>query len=262
MKIFTIFLSNGPFQKQPVTTLLQPFRKRHRGMATTQHLPFDPYKILSIPRTANSAEVKKAYYAHVFDLHPDRPIPPNCNKEEVLAKRKEQFLKVVAAYEIIQKGGFKSSSSFSSPSNRSSSNNYYSNTQTDWTSSSSSSYSNSFYYSNPNYDQYHQRSNGFYETRIFGDKNARLFFILTAIIFLSTLSQAIRLRSWSAEMRLRKERNVRNYYEEVKGKAKMRHDPLGISNWEEGMENENFPHYETETRLFEEASKIANNTDR
>ncbi|KAJ3016103.1 DnaJ sub A member 3, mitochondrial [Thoreauomyces humboldtii] len=84
-----------------------------REVSTTQH--FCPYTALNVPRSATRADVKKAYYKMVFDLHPDRvPISPSSTTSPSPTSKsrrspaspantaeQERFLRVVRAYEIL-----------------------------------------------------------------------------------------------------------------------------------------------------------------
>ncbi|TPX37713.1 hypothetical protein SmJEL517_g00514 [Synchytrium microbalum] len=69
-----------------------------RGFAT-----FDPYSALHCPPDATSDTIKRSYFKLVFDLHPDRQGVVDTRKPETATEKlkKEQFLRVVKAYEIL-----------------------------------------------------------------------------------------------------------------------------------------------------------------
>ncbi|KAI8820368.1 uncharacterized protein EV422DRAFT_567798 [Fimicolochytrium jonesii] len=101
------FLYPPPFT-HPLHTTAHP-----RATSST----FCPYQTLHIPASATRAQIKKAYYKTVFELHPDRlavagtagtsstdPTAPR-TKARVSARaetnEKEEFLRAVRAYEIL-----------------------------------------------------------------------------------------------------------------------------------------------------------------
>ncbi|KAI9100490.1 hypothetical protein DFS34DRAFT_562923, partial [Phlyctochytrium arcticum] len=77
------------------------------------------YKTLGLSKDAASSQIKKAYYKHVFDLHPDRQVGATLDSETPTSssrsssrpstsqrgrspQQSEQFLRVVRAYEILR----------------------------------------------------------------------------------------------------------------------------------------------------------------
>ncbi|KAI8999488.1 hypothetical protein BC832DRAFT_213598 [Gaertneriomyces semiglobifer] len=69
---------------------------------------FCPFEALNVPKNASQAQIKKAYYKMVFDLHPDRQVAatldPKSGRQHDKSmdhSQKERFLRVVKAYEIL-----------------------------------------------------------------------------------------------------------------------------------------------------------------
>ncbi|TPX47695.1 hypothetical protein SeLEV6574_g02510 [Synchytrium endobioticum] len=75
---------------------INPLKSRGctRHFSSAQH--FDPYQILQVAKDADTSTIKKSYLKLVFDLHPDRQNITGGHKEQ-----KEQFLRVVKSYEIL-----------------------------------------------------------------------------------------------------------------------------------------------------------------
>jgi DnaJ-class molecular chaperone len=64
-----------------------------RYFSTKINTNIDYYKILKIPKTATSDEIKQSYYKLAKQLHPDLQIPGTVTTE--------QFKQVTSAYDIL-----------------------------------------------------------------------------------------------------------------------------------------------------------------
>ncbi|KAI8910762.1 hypothetical protein BC831DRAFT_492698 [Entophlyctis helioformis] len=74
---------------------------------------FCPYEVLGLSKSCSAADIKKAYKAKVFDLHPDRAMAANLQGNTAATNsssssssnandpNREEFLRVVRAYEIL-----------------------------------------------------------------------------------------------------------------------------------------------------------------
>ncbi|KND00661.1 uncharacterized protein SPPG_03784 [Spizellomyces punctatus DAOM BR117] len=101
-----------PQPKRKCLSLCTPFIPQVRYTTHSSSTPgrFCPYQTLDVPKTATLAQIKKAYYKRVFDLHPDRQVASHLGSSSHNRKKeprradpveKEQFLRVVKAYEIL-----------------------------------------------------------------------------------------------------------------------------------------------------------------
>ncbi|KAJ3124889.1 hypothetical protein HK100_011075 [Physocladia obscura] len=90
--------------RNPIRTNTNVYARLVSSTPVAHKRDFNPYKTLGVTTTADERAIKKAYYAKVFELHPDRLTAKHKHLKpgSVELKRKQaEFLASVKAFEIL-----------------------------------------------------------------------------------------------------------------------------------------------------------------